>query len=179
MTELLLEAGATTLRDGREVIIRHLDANDRAALSAFGHALPQSDLQYIPDDFQSPEVIARLINMRSAEHWRQLVATAGDAIVAYGAVRRLPGWSGHVGEIHLVVGGGWRRSGLGSALAAAILGAAREQGVTHVIVEMLEEQCGGRAIFERLGFQIEATLIGHVRDRHGQRHNLLIMGRQM
>ena len=179
MTELLLETGATALRDGREVTIRQIDAGDRAALSAFGHALPQSDLQYIPDDFQSTEVIARLINMRSAEHWRQLVATAGDAIVAYGAVRRLPGWSSHVGEIHLVVGAGWRRSGLGSALAAAILDAAREQGATQMIVQMLEEQCGGRAIFERLGFQIEGTLLDHVRDRYGRSHNLLILGRQM
>jgi len=179
MTEQLIDIGVTTLRDGRTVVVRPLEAADRAALTAFGHALPQSDLEYIPDDFQSADVIGRLINMRAAEHWRQFVAASGDAIVGYSAVRRLSGWSSHVGEIHLVVSAGWRRSGLGNVLAATIFDAARELDVTHVIVEMLEEQVSGRAIFERLGFGIEGLLEDQVCDRHGRRHNLLVMGYQI
>jgi len=179
MTEQLIDNGVTVLRDGRAATIRPLQACDRAALLAFGSALPQYDLQYIEDDFLSPEVINRLINMCAAEHWRQFVATAGDAIVGYSSIRRLPGWSGHVGAIHLVVGGGWRRSGLGSALALATLEAAPELALTQVIVEMLEEQTAGRAIFARLGFGVEGVLEEQVCDRLGRRHNLLVMGYQI
>jgi hypothetical protein len=60
-------------------------------------------------------------SMRCADHWRQLVATSGDAIVAYSAVRRSASPSSHAGEIHLVVSAGQRRSSLGSALVAVLL----------------------------------------------------------
>jgi ribosomal protein S18 acetylase RimI-like enzyme len=179
MTEQLLDISATVLRDGREVVIRPLEASDRAALTAFGHALPQDDLEYIEDDFQNPEVISRLINMHMAEHWRQIVATAGDAIVGYSAVRRLAGWSSHIGKIQLVVSGGWRRNGLGTILATQILSIAHELGTTQAVVEMLEEQRRGQAIFERLGFRLEGILDDQVRDRQGRRHNLLILAYQM
>jgi L-amino acid N-acyltransferase YncA len=176
MTQQLLEDHVTILRDGREVVVRPLEAGDRMAFMAFGRALPLYDLEYIPDDFVSAEVIDRLLNMCAADNWRQLVATAGDAIVGYGAVRRLDGWSNHVGELRLVISAGWRRNGLGSLMAAALLRVAREFDVAQVIVEMLEEQIAGRAIFERLGFGIEGLLEDQVCDRQGNRHNLLVMG---
>jgi RimJ/RimL family protein N-acetyltransferase len=166
---------AIQLWDGRTATIRPLGENDRAALLAFGQALPQDDLLYLEDDFQSPEIIARLVNAHLAENWRQIVAAAGDEIVGYSAVRRLPGWSSHVADIVLIVNEEWRRSGLGTAMAQAIFDAARDLGATKVIVEMLEEQHGGRAIFERLGFRVEGTLTDHARDRLGRHHNLLIL----
>jgi ribosomal protein S18 acetylase RimI-like enzyme len=171
-------ATATTrvaLHNGQAATIRPLDEGDRQALLAFGRALPQDDLLYLEDDFHSPEIIGRLVNAHQAENWRQVVAEADGAIVGYSAARRLPGWSSHVADIVLLVQGDWRRSGLGTALARAIFDAARDLGATKVIVEMIEEQRSGRAIFERLGFRVEGTLSGHALDRLGQPHNLLIL----
>jgi RimJ/RimL family protein N-acetyltransferase len=175
MIDQRAEAPATALRDGRAVTIRPLREDDYAALLAFGAALPQDDLLYLENDFQNPEIIRRLVNASAAENWRQVVALADGVIIGYSAVRRLSGWSSHVADIHLTVGPGWRRSGLGTAMAQAIFDAARDLGVSKVIVEMLERQNGGRAIFERLGFHVEGTLSQHARDRHGQQHNLLIL----
>jgi L-amino acid N-acyltransferase YncA len=166
---------ATALRDGRVVTIRPLGEEDRAALLAFGRALPHPDLLHLEDDFTTLETIARLVNARFAENWRQLVVTIGDLIIGYSVVRRLPGWSKHVAEIGLIVSAGWRRCGLGTTLAQAICDAARELQVDKLVVEMLEEQCAGRAIFGRLGFQVEGTFGCHVRDRQGQCHNLIVM----
>lgn len=169
------EAPRTILRDGRTVLIRPLDEGDYMALLAFGAALPQDDLLYLENDFHNPDIIRRLVNASAAENWRQVIALADRAIVGYSAVRRLSGWSSHVADIHLTVGDGWRRSGLGTAMAQAIFDAARDLGVSKVIVEMMERQESGRAIFERLGFRVEGTLSQHVRDRHGEPHNLLIL----
>jgi len=166
---------ATVLGDDRTVVMRPLGEEDQAALLAFGAALPPDDLLYLEDDFQNSEIITRLINACLAENWRQVVAVVGDAIVGYSAVRRLPGWSNHVADIILLIDEHWRRSELGTALAQAIFDAARDLGVNKVIVEMLEEQQAGRAIFERLGFRLEGILSAHARDRHGQRRNLLIL----
>jgi RimJ/RimL family protein N-acetyltransferase len=183
MIDQQVESPKTLLRDGRAVTIRPLGEDDYAALLAFGTALPQDDLLYLENDFHNPDIIRRLVNAAAAENWRQVVAVAGPglsgvegtAIVGYSAVRRLSGWSSHVADIHLTVGKGWRRNGLGTAMAQAIFDAARDLGVSKVIVEMMERQNAGRAIFERLGFRVEGTLSQHARDRHGQRHNLMIL----
>jgi RimJ/RimL family protein N-acetyltransferase len=166
---------ATVLGDDRAVVIRPLGEDDHAALLAFGAGLPEDDWLYLEDDLQSLEIITRLVNAHAAENWRQIVALEGDAIVGYSAVRRLPGWSNHVADIILLIDEHWRRSGLGTALAQAIFDAARDLGVNKVIVEMLEEQQAGQAIFERLGFRLEGRLSAHARDRHGQQRNLLIL----
>jgi len=165
----------TVLRGGSAVIIRRLSEDDRAALLAFGAGLPEDDRLYLEDDLQSQEIITRLVNAHAAENWRQIVALEGDQIIGYGAVRRLPGWSSHVAEIQLIISSTWRHEGLGTIMAQAIFDAARELGAAKVIIEMVEEQAFGRAIFERLGFRVEGMLSQHVRDRGGQQHNLLVL----
>ena len=166
---------ATVLGDDRAVVIRPLGEDDHAALLAFGAGLPEDDRLYLEDDLQSQEIITRLVNAHAAENWRQIVALEGEQIVGYGAVRRLPGWSSHVADIQLITSADVRRGGLGTIMAQAIFDAARELGVAKVIVEMVEEQSFGRAIFERLGFRVEGVLSQHVRDRDGQEHNLLVL----
>lgn len=166
---------ASSLRDGGTTTIRPLEQDDRAALLAFGAGLPPDDWVYLEDDFQSPDLINRLVNAHAAENWRQLVAVVDGAIVGYSAARRLPGWSSHVADIRLLVDCHWRRKGLGTALARAIVDAACTLGADKVIVEVLEEQTASQEIFAGLGFHVEGSLGDHARDRQGRRHKLLIM----
>jgi RimJ/RimL family protein N-acetyltransferase len=138
--------------------------------------LAEDDLLYLEDDLSDPNIINRLINAYAAENWRQIVAIRDNGeVVGYTAVRKLVGWSSHVGDIQLMVGKEFRRSGLGTEMAKAIFEAARGLGVTKVIVEMLAVQLGGRAIFERLGFSREGVFSKHAHDRHGNRHDLVVM----
>jgi ribosomal protein S18 acetylase RimI-like enzyme len=142
----------------------------------FGRALPQDDWLYLEDDLRNPDIITRLVNAYLAENWRQIVAVdEHGAIAGYSAVRRLPGWSSHVADIQLIIAEGWRRHGLGTSLARSIFDAARELGADKIIVEILEEQTAGQAIFVRMGFHFEGRLSDHVRDRNGGYHNLVIL----
>jgi len=167
---------SVTLRNGRTVTIRPLDAGDNQALIALGAALPENDWLHAENDLRSPEMIARLVNARSAEHWRQLVAVAPDGtIIAYASARQLPGRSSHVADIQLIVDESWRRCGLGTVMAREIVAQARALGAAKVIVDMVEEQLAGDAIFTRLGFQHEGRLVNHIRDRQGRPHNLLVL----
>jgi L-amino acid N-acyltransferase YncA len=171
---------AKLLRDGSQVVIRPLAEHDWSTLLRFGRTLPQDDMLYLEDDLQSPEIITRLVNASAAENWRQLVAVDwDDQIVGYAAVRRLAGWSNHVGEILLIIGPAWRRRGLGMVLARAASDAALSLGVAKVVVEIMAEQVGGHAIFERLGFAVEARFSAHARDRHGACHDLHVLARHL
>lgn len=159
-----------------QVQLRALVEADRDALHEFALALPGDDLRYLEEDFQSPDIIQRLVNAHAAENWRQIVAvTPSSEIAAYSSVRRLPGWLSNVGDIKLLVAKPYRHSGLGTAMGKAIFDAARELGVSKLIAEMILEQQAGQSIFEHLGFKLEAVLERHVSDRDGQCHNLVVM----
>lgn len=174
-----LEARTVTLRDDRTVTIRALEEGDRDAMVRFGAALPKDDWLYLELDFHNPNTINRLVNAAAAENWRQVVAVTEGQIVGYSNARLLPGWKSHVADTHLVVSEGWRRSGLGVVVAQTILDAARGLGVAKVIAEMTDEQRAGRAIFKRLGFHVEGILNDHIRDHHGNYHDMVIMGYQL
>lgn len=169
-------AGGVALKDGRMVMIRPLEETDRDALTSFGASLPRNDVLYLEDDFSNPDIIARLVFASRAENWRQIVAVADDGhIAAYSAAMRLPGWSSHVADIRLIVAPAWRRSGLGTQMAQATVEAARELGVSKVIVDMLAAQTAGQEIFRRLGFAVEGQLARHANDRDGNLHDIVIM----
>lgn len=164
------------LRDGRSVTIRSLCEADHDAMLAFGEQLPQDDWIYLEDDLHNPDIIRRLVNAAEAENWRQIVAVDPvGTVVGYGVVRRLPGWSNHVGDVQLIISADYRRSGLGTAMGGAIFAAARDLGVGKVIVEIMAEQVGGQAIFTRLGFAVEGRLSAHARDRQGHHHDLHVL----
>ncbi len=164
------------LRNNQVVTIRPLAEGDRTKLLEFGAALPQDDWLYLEDDLRNPDVIARLLNVRGAEHWRQIVAVGPDgSIAAYSSIAQLPGWSSHVANIKLLVAESWRRTGLGTRMAATIVEVARELGAAKLTVRMLEEQRTGQAIFGLLGFTVEGVLKNHARDRLGERRSLVIM----
>jgi len=164
------------LRDGRIVTIRPLQSDDKTRLLHFGEALPQDDWTYLEHDLRSPEIVARLCNAASAEHWRQMVALDGsDTIASYASVRMLAGRTSHVAMVKLVIADAYRRVGLGTAMGEVIFNEAKRLSAHKVVVEMLEAQKSGQAIFARLGFRIEGTLKAHVRDRFGQRHTLVVM----
>jgi RimJ/RimL family protein N-acetyltransferase len=169
------EIARVRTRDGREVLVRRLREEDRAALEAFGARLPRDDWLYLDLDFQSPTTINRLVNATEASNWRQLIALVGDEIAGYANVRLLPGWRRHVGDIALAVGEGYRCSGIGSVLAEAILAVAPELGVSKLILEIIEEQSAGRQIFKRLGFRLEGLLEDHAVDYAGARRNLILL----
>jgi RimJ/RimL family protein N-acetyltransferase len=89
--------------------------------------------------------------------------------------RRALGWSPHVGEIRIVTDPEYRRQGLGRHLARELFLLAVRLGLEKVLAEMMEDQHGAIAVFEHLGFEQEATLRDHVRDRQGKKHNLIVM----
>jgi RimJ/RimL family protein N-acetyltransferase len=165
-----------SLRDGRAVVVRVLGGEDSEALERFGARLREDDWRYLDIDLQNPATVERLVRAHEAANWRQLVADAEGELVGYANVRQLAGWKNHVGDIHLVVGEDARGSGLGTALARAVVEAGRELGVAKLMLQMLVEQSAGRTIFDHLGFRQEGVLVRHARDAEGTDHDLLILG---
>jgi L-amino acid N-acyltransferase YncA len=143
------------------------------ALVRFFAALPEGDLTFIREDVTDPDTVRSWASgPASGGRW---VAVEDDQVTGYVAVRALPGWSDHVGEVRLVVAPAARGAGLGRELARRSLVEAVGAGLTKLVVEVVAEQGAALALFTELGFTGEALLTDHIRDRSGRLRDLLVL----
>jgi len=160
--------------------IRRFRPTDDAAMLAFAATLPEHDLLFLGRDLRHPRVIEAW-QQAIGEGWiDSLIAEDDGRIVASAALVRDPlGWSGHVGEIRLLVSPERRGAGLGGDLLEALLGIAHAHGLAKLTASMTVDQAASIALFEGLNFRREATLADHVRASDGIAHDLLVLARAM
>ncbi len=146
------------------------------ALGRFFAELPAGDLTFIEEDVTDP---AQVRSLATSARGRWLAVDdrvpGPSAVTGYLAVRRLPGWSDHVGEIRLVVHPAHRRAGLGRALARHALVQAVDGGLRKLVVELVADQEHAIGMFTALGFTGEALLRDHIRDRDGRLRDLVVL----
>ena len=87
----------------------------------------------------------------------------------------LHGWSSHVGEVRLVVDPEQRGRGIGRELARHAVLEAVELGLAKLMVEVIADQAALIGMFRALGFEPEALLADHVRDRSGEVRDLMVL----
>jgi L-amino acid N-acyltransferase YncA len=143
------------------------------ALLRFFRELPEGDLTFIKEEVTDPETVRSWANDTSpGGRW---VTVDGDDVTGYAAVRPLPGWSDHVGELRLVVASSRRGSGLGRELARRALVEAVSSGLSKLVVEVVADDGAALALFTDLGFTGEAVLRDHIRDRSGELRDLMVL----
>lgn len=143
------------------------------ALQAFFDALPDEDVTFVREDVRDPSTLATWVDSsRSGRRW--LDVTDGTAR-GFLAVLPLVGWSAHVGEIRLVVHPGHRGKGIGAALARLAVEQAGPMHLSKLTVEVVAQQETTLRMFDRLGFEPEALLRDHIRDRGGELRDVVLL----
>ncbi|MPY94769.1 MAG: GNAT family N-acetyltransferase [Acidimicrobiia bacterium] len=143
------------------------------AAQAFFRRIPEADRTFFKEDVLDGATVS---SWAHDERSRRLVGVEEDGtVVGYAAVIPLHGWSSHVGELRVVTDPGRRRQGLGRDLARRGLITAIELGLDKVVVEVVADQTAAVAMFQALGFEGEALLRDHVRDRDGKVRDLLVL----
>lgn len=154
-------------------VVARLEPGHLDALRGFLSGLPDEDMAFIKEDVRNASVVAGWCG--AGDRARRLVALDGDRVIGLVSVVPLLGWSSHVGEMRVVVGAGARGRGLGRELARRALGEAFDLGLEKVVVEVVAEQEHAIRTFNDLGFRGEALLQRHIRDRHGDVRDLLVL----
>jgi len=142
-------------------------------LSEFFARIPDGEQAFLKEDVRDPGTIAA---------WRQPGPARREAAIdqagtIVGVVSVIPelGWSDHVGRVLLLVDAAYRGKGVGRELARAALTQALELGLSKIIVEVVADQQPAINMFTALGFDPEALLRSHVRDRNGDFHDLIVL----
>jgi ribosomal protein S18 acetylase RimI-like enzyme len=151
--------------------IRRIEPPDRAALEGFLDRIPDADRTFLKEDVADPAVVAAWARPGDARS----IALQDGAVLGYVAVIPLHGWSSHVGEVRIVVDPAQRGRGVGRALARHAVLEALALGLRKMVVEVIADQDGLIAMFRGLGFEPEALLVDHVRDRSGELRDLLVL----
>ena len=150
---------------------RPITVGDEAELKRFFARIPEADRTFLKEDVDDPEVLAAWARPGTA----RVIAVDDGAVVGSVAVVPLHGWSSHVGEVRLVVDPERRGRGIGRGLARQAVIDAVDLGLAKLVVEVIADQTALVGMFRGLGFEPEALLADHVRDRSGTIRDLLVL----
>lgn len=168
------------LKDGVKVVLKPFERKDKDALYTFFQRLPESDRLFLKDNVADPAIIERWAAELNYDRIYPLLAWLGSDIVADATLHKnLGGWMKHVGTIRIVVARDFHRKGLGSVLANELFLHALKAGLEKIVAEVMDTQPGAKRVFEKLGFKLEATFRGHVRDQIGVRHDLQVLSKDL
>lgn len=150
-----------------------LSADRRPALEAFFGRIPESDLNSFSEDVLAPGLVSSWL--ANPAHPRVLAVSPDGEVVGYLAVIPLVGWSAHVGSLRVVVDPSRRGQGIGRLLAREGLLTGLRLGLTKLVVEVVADAEAAIGMFESIGFEPEALLRDHVRDRAGHLRDLIVL----
>ncbi|MEX1104506.1 MAG: GNAT family N-acetyltransferase [Dehalococcoidia bacterium] len=163
-----------------EVTLRYMTAADADGILAFARALPEHDLLFLRRDITDPAAVADWVrDLESGDSVTVLGETNGQ-VVGYGTIHRNKvGWSSHVAELRVLVAESMRGKGLGRVLTQEAFAIALSRGIEKMMAQMTLDQKGAIATFEGIGFRPETLLRDHVKDRAGNKHDLLVLSHEV
>jgi L-amino acid N-acyltransferase YncA len=165
---------------GKNLSLRLMSAEDRAAILSFARSLPEHDLLFLPRDITEEATVDQWLGECAAGLGTTIVAEAGGEIAGYATIRRGElRWSAHVAELQVLIAPAMRGKGLGRLLTHEAFSLALTQGIEKMVAQMTLDQKGAVATFEGLGFRPEALLRDHVKDRQGKKHDLLVLSHEV
>jgi ribosomal protein S18 acetylase RimI-like enzyme len=151
--------------------IRPIEPGDEDSLMRFFERIPDADRTFLKEDVADADVLADWSRPGAA----RMIAVEADEVLGSVAVVPLHGWSSHVGEVRLVVDPEHRGRGIGTALARRAVLDALEMRLAKLVVEVIADQDALIGMFRSLGFEPEALLLDHVRDRSGELRDLMVL----
>lgn len=113
---------------------------------------------YIAGSYQADApTLAQMLSSHGVDLWLSRVVTLDREPVGFGFVNR----TGNLARLaSLGIIGPARRQGLARRLMHRLLEESRERGEAAMMLEVIQQNPAAVALYESLGFQIEATLLG-------------------
>ncbi|MES2339125.1 MAG: GNAT family N-acetyltransferase [Pseudomonadota bacterium] len=157
-------------------MIRGFTRDDRSAMLAFAQGLPEHDLMFLGRDLRHPRVVDAWAAAIDDGDIDSILFEDGARIVGSAALVRDPlGWSGHVGEVRVLVATAARGQGVGRTLLAEVIRLAEGHRLAKLTARMTPDQTAAIELFESHGFRGEALLKDQAIDRQGRLHDIAIL----
>ncbi len=168
-----------TLKNGKRVMFRFLNEQDREALIQMFHEAPEEDVRFLKQDVKDLKLVNYWIDHLDYRRVLPLVAVdlEGNRIIADATLHRGKHAAKHIGEIRIFVGRGFRNLGLGSLMLEEILNLALQENLMWVKAEILAEHKKVIKAFRAKGFDQKCTLDDFFVRKDGVTHDVVLMMR--
>lgn len=153
-----------------------MTAEDKDGLLQFAGRLPEHDLLFLRRDITKAATVDNWVRGVERGTITTIVGDRGGTIEGYASLDRGEvDWSPHVAELRVLVSSKMRGQGLGRVLIQEAFALALSLKIEKIVAQMTVDQKPAMASLEEVGFKAEAMLRDHVKDRSGQKHDLVIL----
>jgi L-amino acid N-acyltransferase YncA len=153
-----------------------MGASDRDSILFFARHLPQDHLFFLRSDITQPAIVDEWVKGVENGATITLLAEPDGTLEGYASLQLSQvRWTRKIGEVAINIAPEWQSRGLGEALCAEIVSLGRILELRKVTAQMVAEHKSARAMFERLGFRMQAFLPDWVEDQDGRTRDLLLM----
>lgn len=169
------------LKDGSEIVLRLLSADDTDALVDFYNGLEQGLLRFMREEPCRPELIQKWLSYQEAGVFFSVVAEWKGRIVGHITLRKWPhGGRKHVGKLRFYVADDFRNKQLGTWMVFDMIKHAMGIGLEMLHADLISG-LDDPAIdaLKKLDFHSEGRLRDYLKDNEGRCHDVEIMIKQL
>lgn len=164
------------LKDGTQVLVRPLAADDLQKSLAFFRGLTPEERLYLRVDVTDEAVVKKRIENSGLMDVKRIVAVIDNEIVADAGLELRPhGWERHLADFRLIVSPRYRRLGLGMIMAEELYEMGLQEQIEEMVIEIMAPQLSAKKIFHRLGFKDDVIIKNFVKDINGKKQDLILM----
>jgi L-amino acid N-acyltransferase YncA len=168
-----------TLKNGKRVMFRFLNDQDRDGLAQMFQDAPEEDVRFLKQDVKDLKLVDAWV-----EHlnYRKVLPLVGidldnNHIIADATLHRGKHAAKHIGEIRIFVSRTFRNLGLGSLMLEEVLNLALQENLMWVKAEILAEHKKVVKAFRAKGFDQKAILDDYFIRKDGVTHDIVLMMR--
>lgn len=168
-----------TLKNGKRVMLRFLNEQDRESLIRMFQEAPEEDTRFLKQDVKDIKLINYWIDHINYRKVLPLVAVdlENNQLVADATLHRGKHSAKHIGEIRIFVSRPVRNLGLGSTMLEELINLAKKEGLQWLKAEIIADHKKVIKAFRDKGFEIRATLEDYFIRKDGMTHDVVLMMR--
>jgi L-amino acid N-acyltransferase YncA len=166
-----------TLKNGKRVMFRFLNEQDRETLIQLFQEAPEEDIRFLKQDVKDLKLVNYWLDHINYRKVLPLVAVdlENNRITADATLHRGKHAAKHIGEIRIFVSRSFRNLGLGSLMLEELLNLALQENLMWVKAEVLAEHKKVIKAFRAKGFEQKCSLDDYFIRKDGVTHDVALM----
>jgi RimJ/RimL family protein N-acetyltransferase len=168
-----------TLRNGKRVMFRFLNDQDREGLIQLFQEAPDEDTRFLKQDVKDQKLINYWIDHINYRKVLPLVAVEleNNRLIADATLHRGKHAAKHLGEVRIFVSRPYRNLGLGSMMLEELINLAFQENLYLLKAEVLADHKKVIKAFRAKGFEVKANLEDFFIRKDGVTHDVVLMMR--
>jgi L-amino acid N-acyltransferase YncA len=166
-----------TLQNGKRVMFRFLNEQDREELISLFQEAPEEDLRFLKQDVKDTKLVNSWVDHINYQKVLPLLAVdlEGNNIIADATLHRGKHAAKHIGEVRIFVSRSFRNLGVGSLMLEEMINLAKKEGLVWLKAEIIADHKKVVKAFRTRGFEIRATLEDYFIRKDGVTHDVILL----